>query len=311
MATGRANSDWEGELGLYDGSNSGIYTDFTGPTFSVMKEWGNAHLHMYYGGGDGFSNAAARLKFVLNEHITFAVTESYWHGPDMLNPIEVAFLPSDVDLPPEDLLPARDNYMSTTGAYLAVNVTPDIALKGLYYYQKQGDAWLVDSAINPVNPDNTATAWKVALDIKQEALKFTSLWVEYAQIDNHFWHNGALENAVPYAFNGASLLSNQPLGFSTDTTSVYGIVLRQQWNDKWRTYAGFYKADYGADDLLGLGVGLSDATNWAVGVGYRYNANVDFELSYDHIDYGDTNPAALGFRNGSDKQIRLRTSITF
>jgi hypothetical protein len=308
LVVGRATVDWEGELGLYEGSNNGIFTDFTGATFSLLKEWKNAHLNVYYGADDtDVSEAAFRFKYVFNEHLTLAVSESYWHGEDIPHASKV--IPGEMP-----------NYMSTTGFYLTFNFTPAVAVKGLYYYQNQSDAWKIGLATD----ENTARAWRAILDVKQEALKFTSLWFEYTRMDNNFWHNANLDNELTYTFNGASLLYNQPhlrivnldpLEFShgdTNTMTIYGVVAKQQWNDTWRTFAGFHKVNFNTP-------GLHDAINWTFGVGYRYSPSVDFELTYDHIDYGEGNdPSILTFdpdgtppRNGSDNQIRLRTTVSF
>jgi hypothetical protein len=297
FSAGRANTDWESELGLYNGSNSGLFTDFTGNSLALQKEWSKAHLHMYLGrgtddagltvsAGDEIFALAARFNYFFNEKLTFGVSGIYWFGDDTVG----------ADGVPDTNDGELDNTLLTVGAHVVFNFTPDIAFKGLYYYQDQGDAW---AGAN--NTDDTASAWKVAFDIGQDALKFTSLWLEYTQIDNNFFHNERIGNAVAYAFNGASLLSNQPWNVNT-TTSVYGAWADQQWSDKWRTFAGFYQADY---DTANLG----DASNWTLGVAYRYSPAMEFELSYDKIDYDDNNPA--GYRSGDDNQIRFRTYVSF
>jgi hypothetical protein len=200
--------------------------------------------------------------------------------------------------------------LMTLGLYFGYNITPSVAFKGLYYYQSLGD-W---EEIMMLGEDN-ASAWKVAIDVDQDALKFTSLWLEYAQIDNAFvssrfsgdsgFFYGPGNN--PYTFNGASLLNNQPVG-GTETTKVYGFRANQRWNDKWRTFLGYYTADFDT-------AGLDDPKEWTVGFGYQLNPAVEFELAYDNIDYGDNNFGddlyGNPVRNGDDHQIRFRTFVSF
>ena len=67
---------------------------------------------------------------------------------------------------------------SNYGIYAGFKFTPAIELKGIYYFQNLGD--------NMPVMDDSQKAWKAVLDVKQEALKFTSLWlqsVSYTHLD--------------------------------------------------------------------------------------------------------------------------------
>ncbi|MDR1944406.1 MAG: S-layer homology domain-containing protein, partial [Synergistaceae bacterium] len=193
-----------------------------------------------------------------------------------------------------------DSDLSTYGAYAGFKFTPDIELKGIYYWQDQGR-----TRPTHVANEDSANAWKAILQVNQNALKFTSLWLEYGQIDNNFEKGPAglpgSRAGTTYAINGAEILWNRPSN-SLDTTTVIAVFARQQWSDKWRTYERFIQADFDT-------ASLDDATNWTFGVAYRLSPAIEFDLSYDNIDYGDNNPA--GFRTGDDHQIRFRTFVTF
>jgi predicted porin len=193
--------------------------------------------------------------------------------------------------------------------YAGYAFTPDVELKGVYYRQKLGDTFAFSVSGGVPDFDDSPSAWKVILDVKQDALKYTSAWIEYGKIDNHFVTNDRLNigmggfvglGGVVYSGVGASLLWNMPTNLNTTTT--YGVKLEQKWNDKWRSFLRYYAADF---DTPGIG----DAYNWTVGAAYRLNPAVEFELAYDAISYGDT--AAPGLRSGNDDIIRLRALVTF
>ena len=212
-----------------------------------------------------------------------------------------------------------DTDLSTYGAYLGFAFTPSIELKGVYYMQDQGDTiatLMSSSAPGTAGYDDSANAWKAILDVKQDVLKFTSLWLEYGQIDNNFLMNAHATHTYsqpgdffgdnPYAWGGAEMLANMP--YNTNTSKVWLIRANQQWNDKWRTFLRYAQADFDTD-------AVDDATNWSVGVGYRFSPAIEFELMYDAIDYGDSwvsdGVRTPGFRHGDDNVIRFRTYVTF
>lgn len=199
------------------------------------------------------------------------------------------------------------------GGYAGYNITPAITVKGAYYYQDLDDravAYInnIASGIGPggvtgTSPgiDDNAQSWKVILDIKQEALKFTSLWVEYNREDNNFY---SINDR--YALGGGAydyVAYNRPIN---DQTSDYIFVFaKQQWTDKFSTFARYVYADFDTD-------GLDDAHEWGVGVGYQYTPAVYFELAYVQVDHG-TNDKGLYEWAHNDKEsvVRFRTQVTF
>jgi hypothetical protein len=125
-----------------------------------------------------------------------------------------------------------------------------------------------------VGYDENFDAWKAILTIDQDLLKFTNLQIEYAQIDNGF----NLWNA-PYDSIGNNILANRP--FDPDSTSkVFGVRAAQKWGEsRWDSWIRYYQADY--DERW-----IDDVQNFGLGIGYRLNPAVHFELAVDYIDYG-------------------------
>ena len=182
---------------------------------------------------------------------------------------------------------------STLWGDLIVKFTPGIALKGQYFMQDLDPAWAWLDGDYPDygEYDDSPNAWKVVLQVSQDVLKFTDLWIEYAQLDKGF----VMQND-PYGWasgSGAGYLD----GFNrviADTT-VMNLVARQKWNDQWYTYARY--ADFDVD------AANADFYNWTVSVLYHYTPNIFFELGYDKLG-GDGAPSG-------DNMIWFRTAVFF
>ena len=179
-----------------------------------------------------------------------------------------------------------DNDIKTWWVEPRINFTPNIALKGAYYAQD-----------NSTNLD--PKLWKVIVDIKQDALKFTSLWLEYDQVDKGF--------VTPNSdtFGMVANLSKYPLfygnyGFGgykmiVDDATVWRIAGNQKWTDTWGTWFQYAKFDLDAAN--------ADVNNYTFGVDYRYTPQVTFSLAYDKFDSDD---AAY-----NDDVIHFRTKVNF
>jgi hypothetical protein len=74
----------------------------------------------------------------------------------------------------------QDLDVNTYGIYAGFAFNPNVELKGIYYFQNLGDD------IRGADVEDSPKAWKAVLDVKQDLLKFTSLWLQYEQIDNTF-----------------------------------------------------------------------------------------------------------------------------
>jgi len=193
-----------------------------------------------------------------------------------------------------------DHDAKTYAGYMGFNFTPNIALKGIYYMQ--------DLGANLANGfDDSPKAWKAILDVKQDALKFTSLWVEYSQQDNNFWN--ALYDR--YAIGGSNYdYVGYNLGIAPKndgSTNFLFVKADQKWNDKWSTFVRYAKMD--ADTA-----GLDDATEWGLGVGYQYSPAIYFELAYAEVDHGTNTFVPTGANvlvNDKESVVRFRTNVSF
>ena len=204
------------------------------------------------------------------------------------------------------------NNLWTVFAGLRFNFNDAIAIKGAFYHQE------IDSErVENVNGQNKwvdygyglrdgnsiiddANHWRAIIDVKQEALKFTSLWLEYGQYDAGFFTPQGISTIFPSeakvitdAFtNSASVLAD---------TKYWRVVLGQEWNEKWATHLFYY--GYKVEN----GKGNEDAkpSEFGLGVQYKLNDATTMGLNYVHakndLDGDDT----------KDNIIRFRTAISF
>ena len=192
----------------------------------------------------------------------------------------------------------------TFGIQAGYKLTPAVELKGSYYWQD------LDSGYEGFAAETSPKAWRAVLDVRQELLKFTSLWCEYAQVDNSFlmfnpqnvWFGWS---KTPAANNNPAICDNRPYG-ANGTMRIWSIGAEQQWSGKWRTFEKYARADFDEE-------WLDDACSWGFGVLYQYTPAIAFQLSYDNIDYGEgsSDAAKTSYRSGSDHVFKFRTTLNF
>ncbi|RRD64457.1 S-layer homology domain-containing protein [Fretibacterium sp. OH1220_COT-178] len=193
-----------------------------------------------------------------------------------------AFLGDNAEDPAVGL--SFDN-MWTAFAGLRFNFNDNIALKGLFYHQQANVDVLVGG--NWVDADLDSTnAWKAVVDVKQDLLKFTSLWLEYGQIDRGFVVPTGTEEVVFSQVDLGNILM--------DDLKYWRVGAGQVWNDKWATHLFYYNYDF---DLA-----LEDFKEYGLGVQYTYNPNVKFGLNYVKVDWDNAD---------DDDVIRFRTQVSF
>ena len=265
--------DWEGDDGLY-ADNDSYFMDGTYRGFSIKKDFSMGYFEAFASsqkGGNVYTDNAsnevygARLKFNFNEKFWLSGNalivngDGSSHGSDQYK-----------------------TYWFGAGA----KFMPGIELKGAYYFQDIAEDTRLDS-----NSDSPKS-WKLILDVSQDVLKFTSLWVEYNKIDKGFY----MEN-VPWAFNNFEDWSDEGynLGTFADDTSVWFVKAAQKWNAKWSTFERYVKYDM---DNVG------DLKEWSIGVGYQYSPALYFELAYNNLDVSGT-------KDWDNNQIRFRTLLNF
>lgn len=314
LSAGVRTLDWEGDLGLYV-DDSAYYGNVTLAHFRLWRDWGKASLQLVIGRlndttgfpvGWGYDDLENTLdphgtdpekfeQFLLAALFNYQFSEKFRAGLMFYgqhSDHDEKTYPNGVEL---------DACLNTYGAYAAYAFTPSIELKGVYYRQELSEYQCdIKQLLNDhqAHYKRYANFWRVMLDVKQEALKFTSLWLEYGQLDNNFTRLGTPAATGDF---GADILRSQP--FNHGTTRFWGARADQKWNTKWRTFVKYWHFDWDT-------AGYDDASLWALGVGYRLNPAVEFELGYEKVDYGNSWHGARG-RDTDESVIRFRTFVTF
>ena len=270
--------DWEDDDGLYtdndaffmDSNYRGVDLKYNSGMFTVegfaasnkgsdgkvetTDDGGNTHKDDKGVYNDNASNEyyGARLRFDINEKLWLSAN-ALWTN-------------------------SGDNNWKVYWAGLGFKFMDGLELKGAFYKED------IDRAA-----DDSPKAWKAIVDVSQDVLKFTSLWVEYASFDKGFiLHNN------PYAFS--DIVWPGDVSEPSDDMTALFIGAKQKWNDKWSTKERYAKYDIDNSN---------DFKEWSVAIGYQYSPNLSFELAY--ADY-DGLPGKDDYDNN---QIRFRTYLTF
>ena len=176
------------------------------------------------------------------------------------------------------------------------NFNDNVAFKGIFYHQDWSgqtaidNKWVDTGYGKDIRDGNDyvedANHWAVIVDVKQPALKYTSLWLEYGQYDMGFQTRAG--GTIMYGPAGASSYD--------DDIKYYRIGLGQEWNEKWATHIFYYGYDFDKEDKAPKEMGL--------GVQYNLNDSTTMGLNYLHYD-----PDKKG--EDDDNVIRFRTLVTF
>ena len=263
MRGGQFYLDWEDEDGLYD-DNDAFNMDANYRGFDLKYNRGMFTVEGFAASNQGGSiydlNASdeyygARLKFDFSEKFWLSLN-GLWYNV------------------------GNTNY-KTYWAGLGFSFMDGLELKGAYYMEDIDGAAIDDPK-----------AWKAILDVSQDVLKFTSLWVEYAQFDQGFYIDRS-----PWSFSDVLWPDNISAGVTLpDDVDVLFVKAKQKWNDKWSTIERYVK--YDIDNFW-------DAKEWSVAIGYQYSPNLYFELAYADMDGNFFDP------NYDNNQIRFRTLLNF
>ena len=267
MRGGQFYLDWEDEDGLYD-DNDAFNMDATYRGFDLKYNRGMFTVEGFAASNQGAGaqgvytpNASdeyygARLKFDFSEKFWLSLN-GLWYNVGNTN-----------------------NY-KTYWAGLGFSFMDGLELKGAYYMEDIDGAAIDDPK-----------AFKVILDVSQDVLKFTSLWVEYAQFDQGFYIDRS-----PWSFSDVLWPGDISAGVTLpDDADVLFVKAKQKWNDKWSTIERYVK--YDIDNFW-------DAKEWSVAIGYQYSPNLYFELAYADMDGSFFDP------NYDNNQIRFRTLLNF
>ena len=289
---GRFNVDWEGDLGFYNGmdiNNDATFGDFDTTGFQFQKTWGMFTGTAVVGRGsdldaiDDDIDPADRN----NDYMTYAVKLHADFSEKFRGGLMGYWLNADRGVAES---------VNTYGVYAGFDFTPAVTLQGIYYFQS------IDWPI--VNDD--PKSWKAQLIMKQDLLKFTSLWIEYAQEDNTFLGNNLA--GITYNWIGADPTRDGKLvaaALNPGGTSTYWLIRAdQKWNDKWSTFLRYAQFDFDV-------TGMDETKNWSVGASYQYTPAINFRLAYDNIDYGDNSVFGIANGDGQDHVISFRTTVNF
>ena len=174
------------------------------------------------------------------------------------------------------------------------------ALHGIVYFQSK-------SGPDGSPMDESANAWRVALNLGQDVLQFTSLWAEFGSIGQHFWSlepqqgnmfvTGSMD---PYGANTIFNFGNM----AADDITYWKLGAAQNWTDRIRTWLFFVHASGNAVGNDG------NVRQYGIGIDYLYNSYTTFGLNYMRWEGRDG-----GGREGIDgrefSRIRVTTEVRF
>jgi hypothetical protein len=376
MWVGKWNFDWEGDSGLYI-DNDAWFTDQTLQGFFLSKNFASGNFDLFVAHEESslptaISDTEDLEDYLLSGALADINLDGYWFGARLNYNFNEKFrmagnaLWRTFDEPLLDEIPEDLGSIDTMSVYwvdAGVKFTPDIELKMAYFWQKYSGLNLWDitnlevgysDAIDVLLDEmglvsHDPNAWKVILDVKQEAFGFTSLWLEYAHFDKHFftmnapyddytngWLWGTLTPGLtsfglPIAGGVPALSPGLWGGLPSDADSIM-VHLNQKWNDKWETFQRYVKFDVDpiyfryTEGMNGTSFEVDgsvdyDAQEWNVGVRYWYTSSLSFELSYSNYQLkgsaaftGSDNEGSFegsGSATVEDHMIRLRTYVSF
>jgi hypothetical protein len=313
LMAGQWNYDWEGEAGLYIDEDA-WFTDQTLKGFYWRKNLAKGDITFFATHDDSDTTAeedmynyGARFNFSMNDKFRIAISGLYF---DYENDGAVQFYKRDDWASPitsvlgtygvSDLPYTLEDY-GTYWADFGITFSPGFEFKGAYYIQDH------DGPSGVKHFDDSPDAYKAIIDVSQDTLHFTSLWIEYAKFDPNF--HTALQ---PWSAYGAELTPNltAPAFWNVFETEVIFAYLQQKWSDQWVTYQRYGQFDHDPESYAGL-TGSYDITNWTFGVQYWYTPTVMFELAYDDVDYDSGWRDNIDSSLKDDSLIRFRTHIFF
>ena len=300
MTLGRVYSDWEGDAGLYHSVmgdwEGGLWTDQKYDGFNFKKSFGMLDAELLIGRNfdilDGDMDKDTDPTGLQNDMMEYGLKLQGNFSENFYAVIQGIMF--DIDGDDTVTLDNGTTYVyddiQQYGAYLSYSFTPAIALRGYYYWQDIGDN------TNVANEDSP-NAWSAMLDVKQDLLKFTSLWVQYIEQDNSFIGPRASDKYPALFAPGL----DGPVG-QDGTNKTWLVTAEQQWNDKWSSFLQYITTDWDANEW-------DDTDQYTIGIGYQYTPQIKFWLAYNYIDYGDS--TAAGSYSGNESVVLFRTAIDF
>jgi hypothetical protein len=242
----------------------------------------------------------ARFNFNFNDRIRFALS-GIMKDPD-----------EDYAFGATDLGNMQNVQESVYWADFTLNFTPGFSLIGAYYIEDLDEAPKAGNTAGvyglPLPSEDSPNAYKVVLNVDQSVLKFTSLWVEYANFDEGWQfftfdesYGTTPHSAYDYHFDYSGVYLPLTYRVGQFEADVFRGYLYQKWSDKWGSFISYTDVSY--DGTQGYDF---DVSHWAVGFDYWYTPSVKFTISYEDADYGDSEPDYV-----DDSLLRFRAWIFF
>jgi opacity protein-like surface antigen len=310
VTVGRFDRDFEGDYrfqigGTTDIANDAWLTDRTVDGFALARSFGLGSFNFYVARPGDLPTLDPDEGLSMWEFAGLAQLQfSEQFGFDLGFQ---AFLGDEASTLTDDATSIEVDNIWTVFAGARFSFTPNIAFKGLYYYQGSSAEEDSTGVWRDADLDNTS-AWKAIIDVKQEAIGFANLWLEYDHLEAGFY--------LPYNNTALTLTDDAwhsngdaGIGFVDTDTDIWRVGATRQWNDKWSSwlYAAGHTLENGGLNAAGAPRDAK-ALQWGLGVEYQYNENVAFALGYIEVDWNGEAENA-GFAD--DHLIRFRTGITF
>jgi len=173
--------------------------------------------------------------------------------------------------------------------------TQGAKLHGIFYFQsKSGDdpKW-----------DEGGNAWRVALDLSQDLLGFTSFYAEYGRIGENFWASGGGLGMNIFIVGDREYTmwdrKNYVGNYANDSISFWKVGATQQWNPKVRTWL-LYVHSSGYVPAADAGM-----RQYGIGIDYAYNPYTIFSLNYMKWEGFDA------YDDYDYSRIRFTTQVSF
>lgn len=282
LTVGRFEFDWERDAGLYQqGENDGWFGHMVADGFQLR-----ARMGIINAGAVAARNLTSPAYPLKLETVDDSLDAGFYGLRLHADFDGKAMLGGSASILKDD----NENLfgdVNTYSLYGGFRAAPGVNLKGVYYWQD----------IDLLNEDTHA--WKAALDVDQDLLKVTSLWVEYGKVDREFL--GGVSNA----YNWSDSYNSSIYRWGIADADLLLIRADQKWNGQWGSFIRYAQSEYDVDSL-------SKVKNLTFGVNYQYKPQIGFQLAYDHVDYGDLATAALHHASDdTDHLIRFRTTVNF
>jgi len=189
LMVGKWNYDWEGEAGLYIDEDA-WFSDQTLTGFYWRKNLAKGDITFFATHDDEYAedkpfqelkdmyNYGARFNFNMNDKFRIAISGLYFdYDNDGTAKLTYSSSGAVRKLWDGDKTALKYYDYGTYWADFGITFSPGFEFKGAYYIQDH------DGPNGVSHFDDSPNAYKAIIDVSQDVMKFTSLWIEYAKFD--------------------------------------------------------------------------------------------------------------------------------